>query len=207
MKTTDLPKPPGTLFILSGPSGVGKTTLRRRLQRKIPTLQFSVSWTTRSPRPGEQADRDYHFVSAAAFREQIDRGGFLEWARVHDDYYGTPRQPVETWLHSGEDVLLDIDVQGAEQIKQKIPEAVTVFILPPSGEELEKRLSRRKTEAAEVRKRRLANAEKELAAWSRFDFAVVNRELREALADLEAIIRAQRHRVRRGRLNFSGVLE
>ena len=199
MKTTDLPPRPGTLFILSGPSGVGKTTLRRRLQRKIPALHFSVSWTTRRPRPGEQADQDYHFVSAAAFEEQINRQGFLEWARVHEDYYGTPLNPVKAWLQAGEDVLLDIDVQGAGQIKQKIPEAVAVFILPPSGEELEKRLSRRKTEAPEALQRRLANAKQEMAAWPRFDYAVVNRELREALADLEAIIRAQHHRVRQGK--------
>jgi guanylate kinase len=198
MKAIDLKKQPGHLFILSGPSGVGKTTLRRRLQRKNPALQFSVSWTTRPPRPGEQVDRDYHFVSAGAFEEQISRRGFLEWARVHDDYYGTPLAPVEAALRSGQDVLLDIDVQGAEQVKQKIPEAVAVFILPPSPEELERRLARRKTESPEALGRRLANAEKEIAAWPRFDYAVVNRELREALADLEAIIRAQRHRVRQG---------
>jgi guanylate kinase len=197
MKTVDPEKKPGALFILSGPSGVGKTTLRRRLQRKLPALHFSVSWTTRTPRPAEQADRDYHFVSSRDFEEQIERRGFLEWARVHDDYYGTPLKTVQSPLRAGRDVLLDIDVQGADQVKGKIPEAIAIFILPPSREELERRLARRKTEAPEALRRRLANAEQEMAAWPRFDFVVVNRELREALADLEAIMRAQRCRVRK----------
>jgi guanylate kinase len=199
MKPADRHKRPGALFILSGPSGVGKTTLRRKLQRKLPTLHFSVSWTTRPPRPGEQVDRDYYFVAADAFEERIAEGGFLEWARVHDAYYGTPEEPVKARLESGVNVLLDIDVQGAEQVKQKMPEAVAIFVLPPSREELERRLSRRKTESPESLRRRLANAEKELAAWPRFDYAVENRELREALADLEAIIRAQSCRVRQGK--------
>ena len=197
MKTIDSPKKPGALFVLSGPSGVGKTTLRRRLQRKLPALHFSVSWTTRPPRPAEQADRDYHFVSSRVFEEQIERRGFLEWARVHDDYYGTPLKPVQSQLRAGRDVLLDIDVQGAEQVKGKIPEATAIFILPPSREELERRLARRKTETPEALRRRLANAEQEMAAWPRFDFVVINRELREALSDLEAIMRAQRCRVRK----------
>lgn len=187
----------GSLFILSGPSGVGKTTLRRRLQRRIPPLQFSISWTTRPPRPGEEAERDYHYVTPAAFENHIDGHGFLEYARVHDDWYGTPLKPIKDWLRAGSDVLLDIDIQGAEQVKQTRPEAVAIFILPPSRTELQKRLARRRTESPERQLRRLSNAEKEMQAWPRFDFVVVNRELQEAVLSLEAIIRAQRCRVQK----------
>ena len=184
------------MIILSGPSGVGKTTLRRRVQKKIETLSFSISWTTRSPRPGEKPDQDYHFVSPEQFKKQIRREGFLEWARVHNDYYGTPSKPVQTWLRQGRDVLLDIDVQGAGQVKRKMPEAVSIFILPPSRAELKRRLARRRTESPQALRLRLRNAEKELADWPRFDYAVINAELHDALKSLSAIIQAQRCRVR-----------
>ena len=184
------------MIILSGPSGVGKTTLRRRVQKKIETLSFSISWTTRSPRPGEKPDQDYHFVSPEQFKKQIRREGFLEWARVHNDYYGTPSKPVQTWLRQGRDVLLDIDVQGAGQVKRKMPEAVSIFILPPSREELKRRLARRRTESPQALRLRLRNAEKELADWPRFDYAVINAEINDALKALIAILQAQHFRVR-----------
>jgi guanylate kinase len=184
------------LIILSGPSGVGKTTLRRRAQKKIDSLVFSISWTTRLPRPGEKPDRDYHFVSPEQFEKQIRREGFLEWARVHNDHYGTPLKPLQTWLRQGRDVLLDIDVQGARQVKKKMPEAVSVFILPPSREELKRRLAHRRTESPQALRVRLKNAEKELADWPRFDYAVINAEIKDALQSLSAIIQAQRCRVR-----------
>ena len=184
------------MIILSGPSGVGKTTLRRRVQKKIDPLSFSISWTTRPPRPGEKPDQDYHFVSPEQFKKQIQREGFLEWARVHNDYYGTPSKPVQTWLRQGRDVLLDIDVQGAGQVKRKMPEAVSIFILPPSREELKRRLARRRTESPQALRLRLRNAEKELADWPRFDYAVINADITDALKSLSAIIQAQRCRVR-----------
>jgi guanylate kinase len=183
------------LIILSGPSGVGKTTLRRGLQKKIDPLAFSISWTTRPPRPGEKPDQDYHFVSREQFEKQIRRGGFLEWAPVHNDYYGTPSKPVQAWLRQGRDVLLDIDVQGAGQVKRKVPEAVSIFILPPSREELKRRLSFRRTESPQALRLRLRNAEKELADWPRFDYAVVNADLRDTLKALLSIFQAQRFRV------------
>jgi len=189
-------RPRGNLIILSGPSGVGKTTLRRRVQKKIDPLSFSISWTTRPPRPGEKPDQDYHFVSPEQFEKQIRREGFLEWARVHNDYYGTPSKPVQTWLRQGRDVLLDIDVQGAGQVKRKMPEAVSIFILPPSREELKRRLARRRTESPQALRLRLRNAEKELADWPRFDYAVINADITDALKSLSAIIQAQRCRVR-----------
>jgi guanylate kinase len=185
----------GHLIILSGPSGVGKTTLRRRVQQKLASLAFSISWTTRPPRPGEKPDRDYHFVAPLRFERQIARGGFLEWARVHNDYYGTPLLPVRACLRQGRDVLLDIDVQGARQVKEKLPEAVSVFILPPSRQELKRRLSRRRTESPQALQLRLRNAEQELADWNRFDYAVINAEIQASVKALLAIIQAQHYRV------------
>jgi guanylate kinase len=122
-------KKQGNLFILSGPSGVGKTTLREGLQERIPGLRFSVSWTTRPQRPGEIQGQDYRFVSLKQFEQKIKTDGFLEWARVHGEYYGTPFLSVKRWLYQGEDVLLDIDIQGARKVKKRMPQAVAVFII------------------------------------------------------------------------------
>jgi guanylate kinase len=190
-------KKSGNLFVLSGPSGVGKTTLRKNLQLSIPRLHFSVSWTTRAPRAGEKQGQDYRFVSTRQFEKNRENQGFLEWAQVHSDYYGTPRTPIERWLGRGEDVLLDIDIQGAKQIKKRIPLAVTIFILPPSTEELKKRLFRRETDSDQKILIRLKNAEKELLAVKTFDYALTNREIVSSVEALEAIIIATRLRVRK----------
>jgi guanylate kinase len=188
-------KRPGTLIILSGPSGVGKTTLRKALQEKIPRLHFSVSWTTRPKRPGEIMGQDYRFVTPGQFEKKIADHGFLEWALVHNACYGTPLEAVQRWLKKGENVLLDIDIQGARKVKKRIPQALAVFILPPSQKELEKRLTSRETESREKIRIRLKNAKKELLAVTYFDFAVINQEISTALEALEAIIRASRFRI------------
>jgi guanylate kinase len=189
-------KKPGNLFILSGPSGVGKTTLREALQEKLPHLHFSVSWTTRQKRPGETGGQDYRFVSLKQFEQKIEAGGFLEWARVHDAYYGTPLTPVQRWLRKGKDVLLDIDIQGARKVKKKIPQGVAIFILPPSRQELKKRLLDRKTDSLETIRVRLKNAEKELQAVKHFDYAVINEEIVLSVEAVETIMKAARYRVR-----------
>lgn len=190
-------KRPGNLFILSGPSGVGKTTLRGALQERIPCLHFSVSWTTRARRPGEIAGQDYRFVSPKQFAKNREEDGFLEWARVHEEYYGTPRAPIERWMSKGEDVLLDIDIQGARQVKKRIPQAIAIFVLPPSKEELKKRLIHRETESSQTIVIRLKNAEKELQAVKHFDYAVTNSELLSSIEALETIMRAARFRVQK----------
>jgi guanylate kinase len=189
-------KKTGNLIILSGPSGAGKTTLRENLQKKVPELHFSVSWTTRPPRPGEKMDRDYRFVSRGQFDEHRQTDGFLEWARVHGEYYGTPLKPVKRWMEKGEDVLLDIDIQGARRVKKKLPQAITVFILPPSRKELKRRLVLRETESSAKIQTRLQNAETELQAVKHFEYVVVNREVTSAVEALEIIIKAARFRVR-----------
>ena len=188
-------KKPGSLIILSGPSGAGKTTLRQRLQESLPDLCFSVSWTTRSPRAGEESGRDYRFVSQRQFEKEEAAGGFLEWARVHASCYGTPLRPIARWLKQGKDVLLDIDIQGARIVKKKIPQAVAVFILPPSASELRKRLQGRRTDSSAAIRLRLKNAEKELQAVKHFDYAVTNTDLDRAVEALSNIIRAARYRV------------
>jgi guanylate kinase len=188
-------KKKGNLIILSGPSGVGKTTLRQALQKKMPGLRFSVSWTTRLKRIGEKAGRDYHFVSPEQFEEQIRGGGFLEWARVHDASYGTPILPIRQWLERGADVLLDIDTQGARQVKRQMPRALAVFILPPSPQALAHRLRQRQTESLAKLRLRMKNAEKELKQIRFFDYAVINRDLAEAVEALETIIKAARYRI------------
>lgn len=190
-------KRPGNLFILSGPSGVGKTTLRGALQERIPYLHFSVSWTTRARRPGEITGQDYRFVSPKQFAKNREEDGFLEWARVHEEYYGTPRAPIEQWMSKGEDVLLDIDIQGARQVKKRIPQAIAIFVLPPSKEELKKRLIHRETESSQTIVIRLKNAEKELEAVKHFDYAVTNSELLSSIEALETIMKAARFRVQK----------
>ena len=187
-------KKQGNLFILSGPSGVGKTTLRERLQERIPGLRFSVSWTTRPQRPGEIQGQDYRFVSLKQFEQKIKTDGFLEWARVHGEYYGTPFSPIKQWLHRGEDVLLDIDIQGAQKVKKRMPQAIAVFILPPTKKELVRRLIHRQTEPLPHIRIRLRDAETEVRAVEHFDYTVVNREIPASVKALEMIVKAARFR-------------
>ena len=184
----------GLVLVVSAPSGAGKTTLCRLLVKRL-RFSFSVSHTTRSPRSGEVEGRDYYFVDRKTFEEMIRRGEFLEWAEVHGNLYGTSWQEVNRRLSSGQDLLLDIDVQGASQVRQRLGfRAVFVFIRPPSLEELKRRLRARGTEDEDALARRLARAREELhyAPW--FDYVVVNDELERAFEDLAAIVRAERCR-------------
>jgi guanylate kinase len=182
----------GQLFVVSAPSGVGKTTIIRSVLARLPNLHFSISCTTRSPRSGEVDGRDYHFISRKKFQQGIAAGRFLEWAEVHGNYYGTDGEPIRQWLALGEDVLLDIDVQGARQVRCTYPAARTVFILPPSMEELLKRLKGRGTESEEQLARRMRAAHTELAESPWYEFIVVNDRLEEAVEDFMAILRACR---------------
>lgn len=190
--------PSGQLFIVSAPSGVGKTTLINRIRSERPDLCFSVSVTTRSPRPGEVHGRDYFFISKEEFIRGVETEAFIEWAQVHGNYYGTYSGQIRDWLTEGKDVLLDIDVQGARQVRCAAPHAWTIFVVPPSLEVLQQRLKRRGTETADQLETRLAAARAELqeAAW--YDFIVLNDDLQEAVRDFSAILRACRcHRTSR----------
>ena len=178
----------GRLFVITAPSGAGKTTLRNFLLRAHPDLYFSVSATTRQPRQGEVIHKDYHFMTEAEFAERLGRGEFLEHAVVFGNSYGTLRAPVEDQLASGRDVLLDIDTKGARQVKERMPEAMLVFIMPPSTAELEHRLRARGTETGEALQRRIRDAEQEMAQRSFFDHVVVNDTLDQAQRALDAIM-------------------
>jgi guanylate kinase len=185
----------GQLFIVAAPSGAGKTTLVRLLLEQDPAIRLSVSYTTRAPRSGEVDGVAYHFVALERFRAMIERGDFLEWAEVHGNYYGTSRPWIEAELAAGRDVLLEIDWQGARQVRALFPAAIGVFILPPSREELERRLIGRATDSAEVIARRLAAAEEEMRHVGDFDYVIINGELQRALGDLLALTRASRLRL------------
>lgn len=185
----------GVLFVVSGPSGVGKSTLLRRAMASIPDLGFSVSATTRSPRAGEVDGRDYHFLDATRFSELVASGAFLEHARVYDRAYGTLRAPVEQALAGGRSVILDIDVQGARQVRETFPDAVHVFILPPSRETLLERLRGRGTDDAATIARRMELADGQLAHARHYDYVAVNDDLEAATAVLQAIFVAALHSV------------
>jgi guanylate kinase len=187
----------GALFVVSAPSGAGKTTLCREARLQLPDLAYSVSCTTRAPRPGEIDGTDFHFVSQAEFRALRDEGKLAEWAEVHGNLYGTRGDVLQEALAAGRDILLDIDTQGAAQLRQRFPEAVLVFIVAPSMAELEQRLRERRSDADPEIDRRLRRAREEIALWRRYDYLVVNRELKEASEQLIAIIVAERARVAR----------
>lgn len=187
----------GILFILSAPSGAGKTTLSRYILERIPDLSLSISYTTRAPRPGEVNGRDYHFIDDMRFIRLCDEGAFAEWARVHDALYGTARAPLDEALSRGKDFLLDIDVQGARQIKTVYPEAISIFVLPPSWSELEKRLRSRGTDSEAVIARRLQRAREETQELNSYDYLIVNDHLEQATTLLSAIIHTEKARVSR----------
>lgn len=182
----------GRLHVISGPSGVGKGTVVRALSERLADLRLSVSVTTRAPRPGEIDGADYHFVDDATFDRMVADGELLEWAHVHRQRSGTPRRWVELRLAEGCDVLLEIDVQGALKVRERMPEAVLIFIAPPSEEELVRRLALRGTESAEERAVRRADAERELAAATAFDHVVVNDDLDACVREVAGLIRAGR---------------
>jgi len=183
-----------TVFIISAPSGSGKSTLVSRLIRQVPGLMFSVSYTSRKPRGAEVEGQNYHFVRRPDFEARIAQDEFLEWAEVFGNYYGTHRGVLEKAQALGKDLVLDIDVQGARQLKQRIPQAVTVFILAPSRQVLEQRLRARSEDKEEVMERRLREAADEIRNYQAYDYVVVNRDLAESDATLAAIVRAERAR-------------
>jgi guanylate kinase len=178
----------GHLYVIAAPSGAGKTSLVKALMACEPDLRFSVSYTTRAPRANEQGGRDYHFVSAEKFAQMDAKGEFLEHARVFDNYYGTGFAATKSALEQGTRLLLEIDWQGARQVRAKLPEAQTIFILPPSRASLEQRLQARSTDSEEVIRRRLKDSVVDLAHWPEFDFVVINDRFEEALAGLRAIV-------------------
>ncbi|MDL1959223.1 MAG: guanylate kinase [Deltaproteobacteria bacterium] len=183
--------------MISAPSGVGKTTLCRRLLEQISGISFSISYTTRNPRQGEFDGIDYHFVTQNRFEEMVSADAFLEWARVYGNFYGTSKSEVLSRLEMGEDVLLDIDVQGARQVRRLFPEAILIFLLPPSWSVLEARLRDRGSEDSSRLKLRMANAKSELEAMHEYDFVVINDDLSRAAEDLKSIVIAHRCRTPR----------
>ncbi|HEX5340588.1 MAG TPA: guanylate kinase [Gammaproteobacteria bacterium] len=189
----------GHLYLVTAPSGAGKTSLVKELVRERPNLAFSISYTTRKKRPNEEQGRDYHFVSEDEFRRMIGAGEFLEHAQVFDNYYGTARHTVESSLAAGQDVLLEIDWQGARQVRRAVPEAASVFILPPSRPELERRLRNRGTDSEAVIARRLRDAVADMSHWPEFEYVVVNDAFEHALVALDSILAGQGEASRAGR--------
>lgn len=182
----------GNLFILSSPSGAGKSSLIKAIREQHSNIKMSVSHTTRAPRPGEENGVHYHFVSVDEFKAEIDQGVFLEWAQVFGNYYGTSTTAIEQMLAQGIDVFLDIDWQGAQQVRKLLPDVQTIFILPPSRAELERRLIGRGQDSSEVIAGRMAQAVSEMSHYHEFDYVIVNDVFDEALRDLEAIILSRR---------------
>ena len=183
---------PGNLFVVSAPSGAGKSSLVKALLELDARLAVSVSHTTRAPRGQEQHGREYWFVDAPAFRAMIERGEFIEWAEVHGNLYGTSRGAIDERLRAGQDVVLEIDWQGALQIRGLFPHAVLIFVLPPSWDELRQRLRRRGEDGEEVIERRMANAREEVAQARHFDFVIINSLFETALFDLKTVVHSQR---------------
>jgi guanylate kinase len=187
----------GTLIVVSAPSGAGKTTLCREVRRLVPDLAYSVSYTTRPPRPGEVDGTDFYFVREAAFTAMQESGAFAEWATVHGNLYGTHAATLERALGDGLDILLDIDTQGARQLRARYPEAVLIFIVAPSLADLAQRLRERRSDAQREITRRLARAREEILLWRQYDYLIVNRDVKEAVEQLAAVVQAERCRTTR----------
>ncbi len=193
----------GLLIVVSGASGTGKGTVCKKILADLPAVAYSISATTRAPRPGEVDGKEYYFISRDEFKAWIDDGKFLEFAEVYGNYYGTPLNKIEERLKRGEDILLEIDVQGALNVKRKMPEGIYIFLLPPSLEELRRRIEGRGTETQESLKRRLANAVAEIQIGREYDYAVVNDSVDNAAAQIEAILAAERCKVARNLDKFN----
>ena len=196
-------KKKGLVFVVSAPSGTGKTTLCRAMTRIFPGLYYSISYTTRQRRPGDENDKDYHFISPQEFQQMIDRGEFVEWAEIYGHRYGTSRAVVKKVLEEGRDVILDIDGQGARQMRDKKLPGAFIFLLPPSLEELQRRLSDRKTEGKAAMEERLRKAKVEMAEAHWYDYWIVNDELGKAQEQLQAVILAEHCR----RVRMTGAIE
>ena len=178
----------GRLYVVSAPSGAGKTSLVKALMEREPAIQFSVSYTTRKPRPNEVPGRDYHFVDTERFEQMVAEGEFLEYARVFDNCYGTAVRTVQEALRNGEQLLLEIDWQGARQVRKRLPEACSIFILPPSRGALEERLKNRSTDSASMIERRLRDAAQDIGHWNEFDYVVINDRFERAIEDMQNIV-------------------
>jgi guanylate kinase len=200
-KVTKSARVRGSIIVISAPSGSGKSTLVQRLLARVPGLQFSISYTTRPPRRGEEHGRDYFFVSRREFRRMIAARELVEWATVFGQLYGTSRRQLREAQEAGQDILLDIDVQGHQQVWRRLPEAVSIFVLPPSFRELERRLRHRHSDPPEVIARRLNDARQEIQHWPEYDYLVVNDRLSKAARVLQTIVEAAglRREVQRGR--------
>ena len=196
----------GIVFIVTAPSGTGKSTLCNLVLEKESNLEFSVSYTSRSPRPAEKEGKDYFFISKKEFRNKIDSNNFLEWAIYVDNYYGTDKLKTREVIESGRDILLDIDIQGADSIKEALPEAIRIFILPPSKEVLKQRLKDRGTNTPGDLQMRLTTAKTEVEKGAEFEYVIINDDLEKALMDLRAIIRAERLKTANNKIDYNRVL-
>lgn len=196
----------GTLYIVAAPSGAGKSSIVNAVLARDPQIALSISFTSRAPRPGERHAEHYHFVGEDEFRRMIDAGDFFEYARVHGDWKGTARQSLEPQLAAGKDVLLEIDWQGAQQVKAKVPDAVGVFILPPSRDALEQRMRKRGQDSEDVIARRMANAREEMSHYGEFDFVIVNEVFERAVDEMQAIFTASRLRRTRQAERHAGLI-
>jgi guanylate kinase len=196
-----------TVFIISAPSGSGKSTLVNELFKTVPNLTFSISYTTRPPRPSEVNGVDYIFITRKDFEDRLARHEFLEYAEVFGNYYGTNRETFESAAHQGKDLVLDIDVQGARQLKVAIPQAVSIFVLPPSKDVLEQRLRSRSQDSEEVIQRRLRGAAEEVQNYTHYDFVLINRDIEEASARLATIVKAERLRKARMEEEVAPILQ
>lgn len=197
----------GTLFIFSAPSGAGKTSLVKALLECTSHIGVSVSHTTRAPRPGEENGKDYHFVSTAEFQRMIGEAAFLEHAQVFDNYYGTSQAWVEAELAAGRDVILEIDWQGAQQVRHLMPDAVSVFIAPPSIQTLRERLERRGQDSAEVIERRMRDARTEMSHYGEYDYLIINDNFDNSLQELRSVVVARRHRLAAQQQRHADILQ